>query len=98
MHVTAVEKGFWSPPEPMDKYQAKLMLVTTEVAEISEALRKRKGRYKVTEECADVVIRLLDLHYVLVRDGEASPDLEQEIIKKMSTNEKRPVLHGNMWG
>jgi NTP pyrophosphatase (non-canonical NTP hydrolase) len=98
MHETAVAKGFWSPPEMMDKYQAKLMLICTEVAEISEALRKNKGPHMVTEEHADVIIRTLDLHYKLVEDGLASYDLQDVIKTKMEKNNKRPALHGNLWG
>jgi NTP pyrophosphatase (non-canonical NTP hydrolase) len=98
IHVNAETKGFWGPPEMMDKYVAKLMLVVTEAAEITEALRKGKGPDAVTEEFADAFIRLLDLHHVLVEDGFATPDLTLAIQSKVEKNEKRPVLHGHFWG
>lgn len=98
IHGIAASKGFWGPPTMMDKYQAKLMLVVTEVAEITEALRKNQGPTKVTEEVADVKIRLLDLFDVLVEDGYADPDLDGIFESKVSKNENRPALHGHVWG
>lgn len=98
IHPTNVRNGFWGEPELMDKYQAKLMLVVTEVAEVTEALRKSQGPEKVTEEFADIFIRALDLHKVLVDAGEASPGLQDVLIEKMRANENRPPKHGNRWG
>lgn len=98
IHGIAASKGFWGPPEPMDKYQAKLMLVVTEVAEVTEALRKNQGPRKVTEEVCDVKIRLLDLFDVLVEEGLADPDIDGIFEEKVSKNEKRPALHGHTWG
>lgn len=98
IHETAVRKGFWSPPEMMDKYQAKLMLVVTEVAEVTEALRKDKGPDKVTEEFADIIIRSLDVHETLAEAGMASDDLQEVLINKMHQNSLRPALHGHVWG
>lgn len=98
IHATAVAKGFWGPPEMMDKYQAKLMLVVTEVAEITEALRKNQGPAKVTEEFADLFIRGLDAHYTLAEAGLATPDLALSIQSKMEKNDAREALHGHLWG
>lgn len=98
IHGTAAAKGFWSAPEMMDKYAAKLALVHSEVTEILEALRKRQGEDKVTEEFADVIIRLLDLFDVLADSGEAAPNLDQVIKEKMEANEQRPPKHGHRWG
>lgn len=95
---TSVAKGFWKKPEMMDKYAAKLALIHSEVTEILEALRKRQGADKVTEEFADVFIRAFDLHEKLVEDGEATDDLDETIIRKMKANEERPALHGHRWG
>ncbi len=98
MGKTSQDKGFWSPPEMMDKYAAKLALVHSEVTEVLEALRKRQGKDKVTEEFADVFIRCFDLHRKLVEDGEATDDLYDTILAKMDKNDARPPLHGHAWG
>ena len=98
IHGIAEQKGFWSDPEFMDKLQAKLMLVVTEVAEVSEALRKNKGGYAVTEECVDIIIRLLDLFDVMAEKGYANPNIDEIIRAKIGVNRNRPALHGNAWG
>lgn len=97
-HKTSVEKGFWDQPVMMDKYVAKLGLVHSEVTEVLEALRKRQGADKVTEEFADIFIRCYCLHTKLVDDGEATDDLEEIIEKKMIINQARPAMHGHRWG
>lgn len=98
IHEINSEKGFWGPPEMMDKYVAKMMLVVTETAEVVEALRKSQGKDKVTEEFADIFIRALDLYSVLVDAGEADPGLYKVLIDKVETNRTRPPKHGNRWG
>lgn len=98
IHPTNREKGFWGEPEMMDKYVAKLALIHSEVTEVMEALRKSQGSYKVTEEFADILIRLFDLYYVLVHAGLADPRLEKVMRKKMETNAARPAKHGHVWG
>jgi NTP pyrophosphatase (non-canonical NTP hydrolase) len=98
IHPTNVKNGFWGEPEMMDKYVAKLMLVVTEVAEVTEALRKGQGADKVTEEFADIFIRALDLYGVLVNEGEATPQLYGILLDKMEVNANRPPKHGNRWG
>ena len=98
MGLTSEAKGFWGPPEMMDKYVAKLALIHSEVTEILEALRKSQGTDKVTEEFADVFIRAFDLHRRLVNDGLADPDLYEVIVAKMKKNAARPALHGHVWG
>jgi len=98
IHVTNVEKGFWSEPVMMDKYVAKLALIHSEVTEVLEALRKSQGKDKVTEEFADILIRTFDLYSTLVEDGEADPELWGIMRDKMETNASRPVKHGNRWG
>lgn len=95
---TATEKGFWGPPEMMDKYVAKLGLIHSEVTEILEALRKSQGAYKVTEEFADVFIRSFDLFEKLVDAGLADPNLEEIILAKAKANAERPPKHGHVWG
>lgn len=98
IHPTNVKNGFWGPPEMMDKYVAKLMLVVTEVSEVTEALRKSQGADKVTEEFSDIFIRSLDLYGKLVEAGEASPGLYGVLLEKMEANASRPPKHGNRWG
>ena len=67
-----------------------LMLITGEVAEAQEALRKNNmDNFK--EELADVVIRTADLC------GGLNIDLESEIIKKMQKNKSRPYKHGKQF-
>lgn len=98
IHPTNVEKGFWNPPEMMDKYVAKQMLIVSEVAEVMEALRKSKGPESVTEEIADIFIRTLDLYKVLVDAGLAADDLDRSLADKVEFNKTRPNKHGNVWG
>lgn len=100
LHETAVSKGFWGPPEQMDKYMAKLMLVTSELAEILEALRKGKGPEKVAEEFADAQIRLMDLWRALKNDGVIPKEimLDAALLGKAAVNIGRPALHGHVWG
>lgn len=98
IHPTNKKNGFWGEPEMMDKYVAKLMLVVTEVSEVTEALRKSHGPDKVTEEFSDIFIRLLDLYHVLVEAGEANPELFGVLLDKIEVNANRPPKHGNRWG
>ena len=98
IHPTNVDKGFWGPPEIMDKYVAKLCLIHSEVSEVMEALRKSQGPDKVTEEFSDILIRLYDLYGELVDAGEADPNLYQVMLNKMEVNAARAPKHGNRWG
>lgn len=98
IHETNVEKGFWGPPEMMDKYAAKLALVHSEVTEVLEALRKSQGPAAVTKEFSDILIRTFDIYDVLVEAGEADPELYQVMLDKMKENKERPAKHGNRWG
>lgn len=96
VHRVIASKGFHTPSGIDTENQkrdvlGKLMLVTTEVAEAAEAVRHDDyENYK--EELADTVIRILDLC------GAQDIDLEDEIMKKMETNEGRPKLHGKQVG
>lgn len=65
----------------------RLMLITGEVAEAHEALRKDDNE-NLSEELADIVIRVADLA------GGLNIDLESEILKKMEKNKNRPYKHG----
>lgn len=98
IHPVNVEKGFWGPPEMMDKYVAKLALIHSEVTEVLEALRKSQGSDKVTEEFADILIRTFDLYGELVGVGEADPNLYEVMRGKMEANKNRPPKHAHRWG
>lgn len=65
----------------------RLMLITGEVAEAHEALRKNDIN-NFREEIADVIIRCLDLC------GGLEIDIQTEIYKKMEKNKSRPYKHG----
>lgn len=65
----------------------RLMLITGEVAEAHEALRK-KDYENFKEELADIVIRVADLA------GGLGINLEEEILNKMDKNRNRPYKHG----
>jgi len=64
-----------------------LMLVTTEVAEAAEAVRKG-DKVNFSEELADICIRVFDCAEAL------GINLEQEIVNKMQKNEERAHKHG----
>jgi len=98
LNKTSVSKGFWTEPEMMDKYVAKLALISSEVTEVLEALRKNQGKNKVTEEFADIIIRTLDLYAVLVDAGLAADGLDEVLELKAEANKARPALHGHVWG
>jgi NTP pyrophosphatase (non-canonical NTP hydrolase) len=63
------------------------MLITTEVAEAAEAVRKGNLQ-NFEEELADIMIRLLDTAYAL------QVDLEAAVLAKMDKNEQREHKHG----
>jgi NTP pyrophosphatase (non-canonical NTP hydrolase) len=78
-----VEGRVLNPSLPAEK----LMLIVTEVAEVQEALRDGDAKGEA-EECADILIRLLD--YCAWR----GVDLEREMHAKIAKNRQRPRLHG----
>lgn len=86
------DKGFFTPSS-LDTEQerntmlGKLMLVVSEVSEMAEAVRYNDIE-NFTEECADVIIRILDI------TGTMNIDIEKAINEKMEINKIRPVKHG----
>lgn len=65
-----------------------LMLVTTEVSEAAEEVRKGTSLSKLAEELADVCIRVFDMA------GLLNIDLEKAITQKMEANRSRTIRHG----
>lgn len=100
IHEMAMAKGFWQPMTRMSNedsfifYCKQLAMIHSEATEVLEALRKNKGGDVVTEELADIIIRVLDLYQGLLANGEATGSLHDSLIIKMETNALRPELHG----
>ncbi len=88
-HANALDKGFWADVDTDDPRHvlALLMLITTEVAEAAEAVRKSDPD-NFAEELADICIRVFDVA------GGMGVDLSEEIVTKMRTNKARPRKHG----
>lgn len=91
-----------NPDGLQDYYSNRLFLVSGEVAEAHEELRKghpmahtyyrEDGKPEgVPFELADVVIRAMDLA------EECGLDLEALVVEKMKFNESRPHLHGKQF-
>ena len=86
VHETAVSHGWWNKGE--ERTFGELMaLLHSEVSEAFEAYREGKDAH-IGEELADVAIRLFDTAEGL------GYDIEWEIKRKMSINEKRSYRHG----
>ena len=82
----------WNVATPSDwhdpyKIPALLALVATEVSEAVEGFR-HNDRENFAEECADIVIRVLDLTEGLGLDIEAA------IVAKLGKNKQRGFKHG----
>ena len=97
LHESAIEKGFWDGETTYDKLGNKLALVHSEVTEVLEALRKSKGSHAITEEIADVLIRLLDVYAAMRNAGMVDHSLEEVLDEKINKNRTRPALHGNLF-
>lgn len=94
-HENAKKKGFWYGREIMvetgrgnEDLAIKLMLVITEIAEATEALRI-DDQENFLEEIADAFLRLGDL----VGGIGATEIISSVIENKMLVNEGRPMLH-----
>lgn len=64
-----------------------LMLITSEVSEAAEEVRKGTPE-KFVDELADVIIRTIDVAEAL------GLDIEQAVLAKMAKNDARPFKHG----
>ena len=91
----AESKGFWDESPSPNVYLAKMALIHSEVSEVLEAYRKEMGPEKLTEEFADVLIRLLDLWAAMEEDGLVN-SLRDATMQKVSSNKERPRKHGNL--
>jgi len=90
-YETAKDSGFHEEEHPITHY---LMLVVTELAEAVEADRNgipEGSKGSVSEEIADVFIRLADYC------GMKEIDIGLAIIQKMSKNKKREFKHGKKY-
>jgi NTP pyrophosphatase (non-canonical NTP hydrolase) len=82
---TAKSKGWHDAPREMGTI---LCLIHGEISEAMEADRRGEGWDRVTEELADVCIRVFDLC------GMLNLDLEKAIREKMEFNKGRSYKHG----
>lgn len=96
IHESARAKGFWDDYDTstlknsMYFVAAKLLLISSEVNEAAEELRKKGSRMISTEfksELADILIRTLDLA------GGLEINIENAVNKKLETNQDRPHKH-----
>lgn len=99
-----IAAGFWHQGSATNVSE-KLMLAVTELAEGCEAARKGNPNSdhipdmdNLTEEIADTIIRLLDLHAGLANHnhvmGTTRYSIGEAIIMKMKYNATRPFMHG----
>jgi NTP pyrophosphatase (non-canonical NTP hydrolase) len=84
-YKTACEKGWHTEFREMGTI---LCLIHGEVSEAMEADRRGEGWDRVTEELADVCIRIFDLC------GSMNLNLEKAIMEKMEYNKTRSYKHG----
>lgn len=75
-------------------YAKQLMMLSSEVSEVMEAIRKDKGSDEIEAEFADIYIRLVDLYKGLSERGLVKRTLEEAIDLKAGVNTTRPRMHG----
>ena len=84
-HKIAIEKGWWDKPRPVPEL---LCLIHSEVSEALEAYRKGDD-VDLTEELADIIIRVCDMA------GALDLDIETAVLDKNEFNKTRSYRHGN---
>ena len=100
LHAHARMKGFYEPLEYMEEkdyivfYLKQLAMIHSEVTEALEAIRKQQGGNKVTEELADIIIRVLDFWAFLNQSGYTIKSLSVALNEKIETNKSRSHMHG----
>lgn len=100
LHANAKVKGFYEPLEHMEEpdhiiFQLKqLAMIHSEVTEVLEAMRKSQGGDKVTEELADIIIRVLDFWAYLNETGYTLKKLSVALNEKIEVNKSRSHKHG----
>ena len=87
---TSRSKGWWDDENPISDGPKKIALMHSELSEALEAMRLNNFTEKdgVTEELADVIIRIFDYA------GQADLPLADTILDKMAKNKDRPHRHG----
>lgn len=101
IHGINVDHGFWEHLDLSDTrfyVPEKIALIHTEATEVIDADRElfdaRARRVAIMEECADIIIRTLDLAHV-VAEGEES--FGKIMMEKIQANRLRPRMHGKRW-
>jgi len=88
VHQYAKDKGWWDKPRPIPEL---LCLLHSEVSEALESYRNNvpEGeKHCLSEELADLVIRVWDM------SGALGIDIAEAVNKKHQENLKRPYRHG----